>query len=480
MSVRNMLIGSAGARVPGAPTSVSATGGSGSASVSFTAPADNGGTAITQYTVTSNTGGYSATGSSSPITVSGIADGTYTFTVTATNAIGTGPASDPSNSVSITSALYTWNTGTSVTFTNLSSTGAFGPSETTINNARSSEYASAPFASSSTFFSAISGVAGIQRLRIPIDGTWRFQVRGARGGSSSGNAGGQGAGITVEGPLSRGQDILLVVGQAGGDQGGSNGGGGGGSFVYLLNGSGYDQYVMTDIIAAAGGGSGGHSGGGNGNGSGSDGGLTMLGQYGLRGDARNTSYTRPAPGYAGMWEHIASAGRNYGGGPGAGFMSRQINLGDFPGSGSITYFAATSGAVFNSGSSISSSVTDGNNFSGSAFPGNSGRTGNYSGYSDYGTGVSGYSGPWVGGRADNSASSGDGGFGGGGGATTNCGGSGAGGGFSGGQGTGCYSVSGGGGTYGRLSSDGFTGWSLVTSAFNHGDTHGSIIVTRIA
>lgn len=88
------------ATVPGVPTSVLATKGNGSASVSFTAPASTGGNAITGYTVTSNPGGKTGTGTSSPITVSGLTnETTYTFTVTATNGVGTGAASAPSNSV---------------------------------------------------------------------------------------------------------------------------------------------------------------------------------------------------------------------------------------------------------------------------------------------------------------------------------------------------------------------------------------------
>lgn len=87
---------------PGAPTigTATATGASGAVSVTFTAPSNLGIPAvITGYTVTSSPGGLTATGSSSPITVSGLTDGTaYTFTVTATNASGTGPASAASNS----------------------------------------------------------------------------------------------------------------------------------------------------------------------------------------------------------------------------------------------------------------------------------------------------------------------------------------------------------------------------------------------
>ncbi|MCS6125152.1 Ig-like domain-containing protein [Shewanella baltica] len=88
---------------PYAPTIGAATAGIGQASVAFSAPANNGGAAITGYTVTSNPDGISAGGNgftTSPITVTGLTNGTaYTFTVTATNAIGTSPASGVSNSV---------------------------------------------------------------------------------------------------------------------------------------------------------------------------------------------------------------------------------------------------------------------------------------------------------------------------------------------------------------------------------------------
>ncbi|WP_168205985.1 S-layer family protein [Geobacter sp. FeAm09] len=85
---------------PGAPTGVSAVAGNGQATVSFTAPADNGGSAVIAYTAVSTPGSITASGTASPITVSGLTNGTaYTFTVTATNAVGSGIASGSSNSV---------------------------------------------------------------------------------------------------------------------------------------------------------------------------------------------------------------------------------------------------------------------------------------------------------------------------------------------------------------------------------------------
>ena len=86
--------------VPDAPTSVSATAGNGQATVSFSAPSYNGGKAILDYRVTSSPGGITATGSGSPITITGLSNGTaYTFTVQARNEIGYSSASSPSNSV---------------------------------------------------------------------------------------------------------------------------------------------------------------------------------------------------------------------------------------------------------------------------------------------------------------------------------------------------------------------------------------------
>jgi hypothetical protein len=94
---------------PGEPAAPTASPGMGSATVTWSAPA-SGGSPITKYTITPYIGTTAqtvttVTGSppATTATVTGLTNGaTYTFTVTATNAIGTGPPSAASNAVTPT------------------------------------------------------------------------------------------------------------------------------------------------------------------------------------------------------------------------------------------------------------------------------------------------------------------------------------------------------------------------------------------
>ena len=93
--------------VPGAPTVGTVTvanTSAGSVSVPFTAPADNGGVSITSYVVLSSSG-ESTSGSTSPITLTEVLSGSYTYQVRAINSVGTSTYSSSSNAVSSTPPL---------------------------------------------------------------------------------------------------------------------------------------------------------------------------------------------------------------------------------------------------------------------------------------------------------------------------------------------------------------------------------------
>ncbi len=119
---------------PGAPTNVVATPGDTQARVAFTPPVDAGTSPITGYTVTVQPGGATVAGTASPIVVPGLTNGVaYTFTVTATNAAGTGAASSPSNSVTpkgvVQGTVPTPTSGTGTTGTATASTAALSPAQ---------------------------------------------------------------------------------------------------------------------------------------------------------------------------------------------------------------------------------------------------------------------------------------------------------------------------------------------------------------
>jgi len=106
-------LGGSAISVPDAPTAITATLNGTTASVAFTAPANNGGSLITSYTVTAYDGSgvaispaITVTGASSPISVPNLVSAaspgnSYKFKVKATNAIGTGAESSFSNTVAV-------------------------------------------------------------------------------------------------------------------------------------------------------------------------------------------------------------------------------------------------------------------------------------------------------------------------------------------------------------------------------------------
>jgi hypothetical protein len=88
--------------VPAAPTLTSATAANGQVTLGWSAPASNGGAAVTSYTAIASPGGATCSTAGLTCTIGGLVNGTtYSFTVSATNSVGTG---GPSNALSATPA----------------------------------------------------------------------------------------------------------------------------------------------------------------------------------------------------------------------------------------------------------------------------------------------------------------------------------------------------------------------------------------
>ena len=115
--------------IPTSATSATATDvgtsiafGSGAATVAFTA--GSGGGLASSFTAVSTPGSFTGAASSSPITVSGLTQGTsYTFTVTATNGYGNALASSSSNSITATSVPQAPTVGTPTNVTGIAFSG---------------------------------------------------------------------------------------------------------------------------------------------------------------------------------------------------------------------------------------------------------------------------------------------------------------------------------------------------------------------
>ena len=109
--------------VPNEPADVAVSGGDTELAVSFTAPANTGGGAITGYQATTTTGA-STTGASSPLTLTGLTNGvSYDVRVWALNAYGPGPFGTGSGSPTAPTAVFAGGGSNVIYYVTITTTG---------------------------------------------------------------------------------------------------------------------------------------------------------------------------------------------------------------------------------------------------------------------------------------------------------------------------------------------------------------------
>ena len=348
---------------PGAPTNVSATAGSGSATVSFTAPSFPGIPAtITGYRVTSSPGGITATGSSSPITITGLTNGTaYTFTVAATNAIGYGPESSASNSVTpiaptgqqvyASAGTYSWTAPAGVTSVCVVCVGGGGgggagywagggggggglgwKNNISVTPGQSYTVAVGAGGISYTASQQISGQPGGTSYFINPSTVAGYGGNGGSWGVNDGFGpfpGGTGGSYTGDGGGTGGR---------GGDSNGDTAGGGAGAAGYSGNGGNGGYGSGTAATAGSGGGGGGAPAGGSNSSAGaagSGGGVGLLGQ-GASGAASGAGGSGGAQGSPNLTVGGSSnTGGAYGGGGGGQSNDSKNTPGCWGGTGAV-------------------------------------------------------------------------------------------------------------------------------------------------
>ena len=174
---------------------------------------------------------------------SGASDGTLTpITIRAGDGLS---FADRSFTIETSTPLYSFS---SHTFTNAGQTGRTGPILTQMRNAYT------PSWTDNTNYFNQGSYQGYQLWTVPKNGTYRFEVAGARGGGGQGypsySLGGKGGYTVGSMSLSKGTKLTFIVGQSGQDNSASNhaGGGGGASWVLSQN--------LATLYAVAGGGGG--------------------------------------------------------------------------------------------------------------------------------------------------------------------------------------------------------------------------------
>ncbi len=186
----NSIVPAVVVHVPDAPTSISASATvAGQATISFTAPANNGGATITSYTVTAvdettpANGGQTHAGNS-PNTITGLVNAdVYHFTVHATNSAGNSVESVSSNSVTIPSgagspvATFTYTQPSSSTIL-LDGTGSSGGTATWIVNGGTASGTALTLTigplvvGQNTVRLSMAGTAGVAATTRVIDTAW--------------------------------------------------------------------------------------------------------------------------------------------------------------------------------------------------------------------------------------------------------------------------------------------------------------------
>lgn len=283
-------------RNPNAPTIGTATAVSNtSASITFTAPTNVGGGAITGYIATarraSDGTSVGVTGASSPITITGLVTGaTYTITVAAVNSFGPSAASAASNSVVVeiiqgqqaytTAGTYSWVAPTGVTSVSVVAVGGGGAA--VISSGTGTVAQDSYFINTSTVKGGFGGNGTEDNSTFTGDG-------GGAGGAALSQAGAGAGGYSGSG------------GDGGGLNGANGSGGGGGGGRYDSSGSGGGGVGILGEGVSGAGAVNGTTGGGGGSGgatpAGNASGNTAGGAYGGGGGGNGKGGCGGALGY---------------------------------------------------------------------------------------------------------------------------------------------------------------------------------------
>lgn len=244
------------ATVPGTPTIGTPTRVSGSGTaidVPFSAPASNGGSAITSYTAVSSPSGITGTLSqagSGTIRVSGLTAGTsYTFTVYATNAVGNSPSSAASAAIIPATVPGTPTIGTATATSGSTATVAYTAPVSNGGLAITSYTAvSSPGGITGTLSQPDSGTITVSGLSFTTTYTFQVYATNAVGNSPNSASSNQ---ITTLGAGPTTIEYLVVAGGGGGGTYAIAGGGGGGG---MLQGSRAVSSAVTYTVTVGSGG----------------------------------------------------------------------------------------------------------------------------------------------------------------------------------------------------------------------------------